>query len=223
MWVNSGRWGVIWYALKGPGSAPLASRSLWGKQAALPVLLSTWRPGSSSQEWVDAEDLQGGTWDPQPIRQQNTDKQKRDWHKAQTVQGWLGSKPGTHLTPEYFTLYPLPSGLQSFSREIWSSYRGSLVWRFAFLLACFQNAVFLKVWVYISDFILVFLDFLNIYVHVFDQIWEVFSHYFFKCSTSFSLLGHLWFLCWFACWCPTDLLSWGHFSSIFFVSGPQSY
>lgn len=86
---------------------------------------------------------------------------------------------------------------------------------FCFLLACFPKFCLLKVWVNISDFILVFLDFLNTYVHVFDQIWEALGHYFFKCSTPFSLVGHLWFLGWFACWCPTDLLSWGHFSSVF--------
>lgn len=65
--------------------------------------------------------------------------------------------------------------------------------------------------------------FLDVYIQDFHQICEVFSHYYFKHSPSLFLFLSLdsQRMCSLA-WCPTSPLRSVHFSSIFFLSVPQT-
>ena len=65
------------------------------------------------------------------------------------------------------------------------------------------------------------LSFLDVYIHVFHQIWEVFSCYFFTYSSCpfllFSFGGLPKCVCWSTSWCSIDLIGSVHFSVIFFL------
>lgn len=64
------------------------------------------------------------------------------------------------------------------------------------------------------------LYFFYMYIKIFHQIWEIFSHYLFKyfMHLSSSHLGLLLYICWYCWWCPKGHLSLSSFFKNFILS-----